>query len=405
MSGLTVRQLSDPSISAERLYKTTTCSNVPFLEAVWTTAKRCNKVVELRRHTGLVDIVAENGLEWIKVSTINEHRLLMEMAKQGWENSSSDEDDDDNYENVRPYTSDSDDDDGLSLQKMAEKLMKAAKSKRIRYRYPQIRFVLPKVHEGRVPEIDNIIKELRTMGTTVQCAGDIAEMPSLEAAISHMAIDAFEDLSPTVNIDCTILLAIISDISHGKVEEQPWFNRAVRRQIEIEAEEQLMLATLWPAMEDRGLVCTHEAAQRMREITDLIGTDSEKARMRIMMGDDTTKSPDQLRKEFQKYSEHQIPSSWKLPIRIDTTDIPSLLDSLPKVAAPIAPQLSPINQSVFLYGWAKGWTVLTSNRTVSKQIETLIEANRTEENEIGPTVWLCPTSRSLVAKERDRKGV
>ena len=73
---LTPSQLSGPNITRERIYKTTTCSNVPFLEAVWAAAKRSSKIIELRRHTGLVDIAADNGLEWIKVSTLTDRRLL-----------------------------------------------------------------------------------------------------------------------------------------------------------------------------------------------------------------------------------------------------------------------------------------------------------------------------------------
>jgi hypothetical protein len=168
--------------------------------------------------------------------------------------------------------------------------------------------------------------------------------------------------------------------------------------------------TLWPAMRSRNLVCPSEAAKRMREITDLIGTETEKARMRIMMGDNynkddnTSLQPPQLVAEFQKYSDYPVPSTWNLPIRVQDAALEARMDDLPKVAAAVAAELSPINRSVFLYGWATEATVLTSNRTVAKQIESVIEANRTDDSEVGPNVWLCHTSRSLVAKERDRKG-
>lgn len=328
----------------------------------------------------------------------------MEMAKQGWGNDSSDSDLDE--EHLRPENGSDDDDDGLSLQKMGEKLLKAAQETRVRYRHPRIRFVLPKVHYGKITQVDAIVDGLRKDGITVQCASDVPPAVPIEKALDTMILDELADLSPTLNLDCTILLALISDISHGQVTEQPWFNRAVRRQIEIEAKERLMCETLWPVMDNRSLTCTSPAAKRMREITELIGTETEKARMRILMGDETTKTQADLIADFQSYSEYPIPATWKLPITVADTDIPSLLqsDELPRVAAAVAEQLSAINQSVFLYGWAHGWSTVTSNRTVSKQIETLVEANRNGEEEVGPDVWLCPTSRSLVAKERDRKG-
>src|ERR1700722_19997944 len=52
-------------------------SNYPFLRAVWDSAKQSSSVVGLKRHGSLVDVVADGGLLWIKVSTIGEKRLLM----------------------------------------------------------------------------------------------------------------------------------------------------------------------------------------------------------------------------------------------------------------------------------------------------------------------------------------
>ena len=45
----------------------------------------------------LVDIVADNGLEWIKVSTMGEKRLLFELAKEGWAGRHDSDDDDGPY--------------------------------------------------------------------------------------------------------------------------------------------------------------------------------------------------------------------------------------------------------------------------------------------------------------------
>jgi hypothetical protein len=66
-------------------------------------------------------------------------------------------------------------------------------------------------------------------------------------------------------------------------------------------------------------------------------------------------------------------------------------------------QTQDINQSVFLSGWAAGHTTITSNRIASKAIERAVEDNRKSDDEAGPRVWICPTARSLVAKEKDRR--
>ncbi len=37
-----------------------------------------------KKNSALVDLVAHDGEEWIKVSTITENRVLFEMAEAGW---------------------------------------------------------------------------------------------------------------------------------------------------------------------------------------------------------------------------------------------------------------------------------------------------------------------------------
>jgi len=216
-----------------------------------------------------------------------------------------------------------------------------------------------------------------------------------------MISDEYRDFTETLNIDCTILLALVSDISHFQVAEAPWFNRGVRRQIEIEANQQLLPSILWPALGDRKLVCSREAAKRMREIVDMIGTETEKARTRIIIGDDQTKSSSELVKEFQSFSDHQVPTNWQLPISMADEHLP-VLERLPAVATFVGTRLSEVNRSVFLYGWASGITTISSNRAVAKLIETVIEEHRESEDEKGPDIWLCPVARSLVAKEKGR---
>lgn len=92
-----------------RLLHTLRSSNLPFYETVWAVAKgsccgiamfgkrfywgegeesegsKWKKPNKDKRKSVLVDIVADDGEEWVKVSTISESRLLFEMAKKGWE--------------------------------------------------------------------------------------------------------------------------------------------------------------------------------------------------------------------------------------------------------------------------------------------------------------------------------
>jgi Protein of unknown function (DUF1308) len=266
-----------------------------------------------------------------------------------------------------------------------------------------VSIVLPRITSGKVSHIDAVLDSIRAQGVQVFCANDLPTPPKLEDAIPRMVYDESSWFAPTLNVDCTILLAIVSDISHKEqILEAEWFNKAIIRQLEVEKKEKLMPSVLWPAMADRDLVCTFEAMKRMREITDLIGTETEKARMRLMLGDSGA-SPGELRAEFAKLSCHAVPETWRLPIRVEvrvSIDDPRL----PPIAQKVADQLSDINQSVFLYGWATQCTTITSNRTAAKATEMAIEENRQNDEEVGPDVWVASTSRSLVAKEKERRG-
>jgi hypothetical protein len=238
-------------------------------------------------------------------------------------------------------------------------------------------------------------------GATVITADQLTKAPAIENAVSDMVIDEFKHFTPILNVDCTLLLAVVSDISHGQVQEEPWFNRNVRTQIKIEEKERLMESVLWSAMADRELVCSRLAAQRMREIVDTIGTPTEKARTSLIMGDDGSLSRDQLLAELRKYSSHEIPSTWKLPIRA--------MDDLPPVEATrgleknVMNHLTDVNLSVFTFGWRSGYTTITSNRAAVKTIEKAVEDHRISDTDVGPDVWICATARSLVAKEKDRR--
>ncbi len=61
-----------------------------------------------------------------------------------------------------------------------------------------------------------------------------------------------------------------------------------------------------------------------------------------------------------------------------------------------------VNPSIFLFGWWSGYTTVSSNRTIAKDIENAVEGNRIGD-EIGPHIWLTPSSRSLVGKEKERR--
>lgn len=415
----------------EKRAQTLRSSNVPFYEAVWSTARRCTAVTGfsqrfyfedqsstnsssaqprpsgsqrrstkqgIKKRSAFVDIIASGGAEWIKISTITETRVLFELAKQGWEQGQSSDDDSDTNGFPAPSSNASDDDDVVSIIRTAENLTRAARSHRVRYRHPIVRLVLPKVTAGHIPAIDTLLDAVRAIGVRLELGN--ASGVNLETPIDYAQLtpNPTAHLTPILNIDCTILLALVSDLSHQKRPPAlPWFHGATRKQIEAEAREALLPTSLYPAMCNRRLVCTEEAAARMRAIVDSIGTETEKARTELLLA----KGRD-VRAEMAALSDYALPTDLKLPVAIVHWD--GVLEQLPACAVEIAEGLSEINRSVFMYGWRTSYTTLTSNRTVVKHIEAAIERCRNGDDElVGPETWVCGMARSLIGKEKGRR--
>ena len=403
-------------------------SNLPFLEAVWKHVKASKDVVALQKRvyfdlpggkteiahskpnggngkisgkqkrlkacSTVVDAMTDGGLSWTKVSLVTNTRLLFDLAKQGWESGGSSD------ENEDPFPDDrSDDDRDIPLLKTAKELANAASSMRIRTRHPKVTLILPRIVQGAQDEIDKVIADCEAAGVVVHSGDDMPSPPGITEAIPLIAPDPFETFSKALNIDCTILLAVVSEFSHAKVSKEPWFHTALQRQVEIEDNENLLPSLLYPAMWNHRLVCTKEAAKRMREIVDTIGTPSEKARTAILMGDGG-KTHEELIEEMQQWSAYKVPTEWRLPIEIIDQNEDDCQSKLPAQADHVIQEHTAINKSVFLYGWASGNTTITSNRTVVKQIENELDKYEDLDDRIWPSIWLCPTARSLVGKEK-----
>lgn len=350
-----------------------------------------------RKYQSLVDIVAQNGLEWIKVSSITEKRIIWDLAKAGYAGSSSDED-----------FSEDELSDSVGLLKQVQALVKASGATRIRYHHPSIRLILPRIQTNGRREVQNVLDQIRALGVTVQTAEDIPRSRPVADVFDQLAADRYATFSETINLDCTILLAFVSDLSHGRVEPQDWHNKDIARQIKLEAEDQLLPSNLWPACGERKLVCTREAADRMHEIVRIFGTETETKRAALLIHEDSDGTEPLTRQQcieaFQKLSDYQIPLSWNLPVKVVDFDLDSLKSSLPPISREVEKVLISINKSVFFYGWSTGNTTLSSNGSVAKAIEAKIEENRVHDEDTGPDIWLCTMLRSLVGKEKERRG-
>lgn len=370
-----------------------------------------------------MDIVTRDGEEWIKVSTITEERLKFDVAKAEWEAADSSPSDDDEAEDGIPAngatTSESrsageDNLKRIELVQTAGDLARASTAHRIHYKPPQIRFVFPKISASPPSDIVPVLNHIRSAGVTIDLGPQPPSPQDLQANVFPSLLPSpHPPLTDTLNIDCTILLALVSDLSHtANHPVLPGYNAAITKQIELETRDHLLPASLWPAMADKELVCTQEAATRMKEIVDTIGMPNEKSRTELLLASrdinqDHQKS-EALRQAFAEYSDYDIPTTWRLPIRIvhaaiSASDVDSTIQegNLPSVAKEVAEQLTDINRSVFIYGWVHGITTVSSNRTVAKQIEAIIEKDG--KGAMGPEIWLREPARSLLGKEKERR--
>lgn len=403
-------------------------SNLLYYEALWAAAKRSSGLLAFRKYfywnrergnringvglrkgakkgktSALVDIVAADGMEWIRVSTTSEKRLLFDLAKLGWQN---DSDSDEEMDDAPPVNwEDEDDDDQVEIVKNARELARAARANPMRGHAPKVRYVLTRITSGKLKEVDAVLEKMRAVGVDVQCANETPETSPIAQVLPNLLVDRSRTLSDTLNIDCTILLALISDISHSECEILDWYPGEVRAQILEEQKEKLLPTHLYPAIAAHPMVTTQAAVDQMNVIVDTLATDKEKTRANILLAqhDRENVSSDDLLKEWLELSNHPVPEGFQLPIRLEPNNIEKRLDTLPAVAQKIEKELGPLNTSIFFYGWSTGLTTLSSNRARAKQIERLINEVGLKDGEAGPHIWLCGESRSLIAKHGRRK--
>ena len=440
-------------------------TNLTFYEAVWNAAKQSRAVIALERRissnprldagscvektgkrdvklaqkkTILVDVVADDGLEWIKVSTITSHRLLFEIAKEGWEKYSEESDSDGSTQ--KP---------DLKLIRCAKDLHAASLQVRERYQHPRVRLLLPQITEGTNEDIDAIVRDIRAEGVIVQCS-ESTRLDKLEGQASTTTIPSkFNAMLPSqpdpltkiINIDSTILLSLISDISHVQPSQLPdpsvlpenrqSHHKAILQQISEEERSALLPTELYPVLVDRKLVCTIQAAKRVCEIVDTMGTPTERIRTSIIfaLGQYASMGEKELLRELQQHSVHSIPYGLSMPVnQVDFEPEDAFLArSSEQSALPVriarrasdSMNCSSINKSVFLYGWRENISTVTSNRTLAGRLVQAINNVLNDQEQEGPIVeavvsgqqkefrgpklWICETARSLMGKTKSNE--
>ncbi|KAF4472693.1 hypothetical protein FALBO_418 [Fusarium albosuccineum] len=374
------------------------------------------KMHRLLKEQGRIEVdVVDGGAEWLAVKAVSRDRLARQMTDCGWgwgDHELGDKVDEDEWEDT-------------PLAKYVRRLVAAARMNRHEYQFPRIRLVLSNLSRGE-EELDIFLYQLEHMDPLVQVIIEdqnssfiTASLPPLDVAIDNLVGDELASLTPTINLDHTILIDLISDLTHMKLEPQPWQSRTTRVQIEEENsyEDGLMARTMYPVLAGRRLLCTREAAIHFHEVLETVGTDTERERGRLLVPwDDEARSmsPGAVRKRFQELSAHDLPPSVQVPVTVidESWDMDSIGEAvskgtLPRVAEDVARTsgFKSSKLSIFMYGWAAGLTTVTSNKEVRGQVRTWVEAHRKDDEEVGPQIWRVDVTRNLLAKAaKPREG-
>ncbi|KAI8959589.1 hypothetical protein F5Y11DRAFT_298430 [Daldinia sp. FL1419] len=407
-------------------------TNLPFLEPVWDTAKRSRDVVRLRcavstgpfkkpilapgtrivRTQGssqpfrsgsfIIDVIADGGHSWYKVSSMTNKRLLFDLAKEAIFCGESD-DEDDGANVVQDYTD-------IPLVKLARNLTNTAQGHRIQTRNPSTFLVLPRIKEGENTEVDKVLEACRQLGVKILCSDNLPSTPPLSESLLHaMAPSPKANFTEVLNIDTSLLIALASDFSHTKVTKQPWFSHSHNDHADLESQKS-MLSLVYPMIGGHKLVCTREAAETFFHIVDTLATESERARAYLILGPDAEKSQEQRAKELRSLSIHEVPPDLKFPIDIvDMNENNCQARFTDLIKQKLDTVLNP-GRSVFSYGWASGRTTLTCNSVVIKQLEKDLEQLPTLGDLPWPSIWAFSTSRPFVGvpkgtRKRVRKHI
>lgn len=248
------------------------------------------------------------------------------------------------------------------LIQMAEKLIASSREYRSGFRYPKITLMLPYIRASTaLREVSTVLDKIGGMGIEVRTAEDFPrQFPPISEVMSTMSAS----FSSTLNIDCSVLLAFVSDFSNGPLKKEEWHGVSFLRRKKEEARLPLLPEYLWPACGSKRLVCTRDAAVKMQEVLETYGTRTEKERAALVIDfhDDANMTKEERLQKFQELSHHTVPSEWNIPVQIVDVDITSLKSQLPEIAEALWKRQDTHAISACVYGWAKGLTTLSSNK-------------------------------------------
>ena len=384
------------------------------------------------------DAVVERGAEWIKVSAASHKSWIHKVVEAGIFFDS-----DNGGDGCAEGEEECEDD--VPIVHMVRRLVQASRANPYGLRkYPRIRVVLLRIKEGRAREIDWVIQKLRKLGdedvrVIVDCAnGEFVNspVPAIEEAVENLLLDPERETTTipsfmcrTLNLDCSVLLGYISDITNSRCEIQPWHKPDIRHYITLENSDdaEKFVPLMNGILAGHELVCTRHILEKFRQITKTIGTETERMRYRLVMpaeeldDEDRTRLPPRAAEnvasaervaELRKLSIWEVPENLQLPLRVveGTWDLPRVEalasgGSLPTYAVPVVKGMGSATVSPLVYGWHARCTTVTSCLSFVDRFLSLVQLYGREPRgldpaEAAPSVIRVSNFRSLLALRR-----
>lgn len=331
-----------------------------------------------------VDVV-DGGYEWIQVRLLQPRRLVEQMTQSGWSW--------DTY--TRGDTVPFDEWEDVALTKRLKQLVAAAKRNLHGFRRPRVRLVLPLIARQDHPDYDVLFEQYISMDPDVQVTIEDRDSPFLRSPppanfIANLLGDPLDDLTETVALEHTVLIDLISDLTHCRLEPQSWQVPTTRAQIEEENSHEggWMAKWLYSSLPGRRLVITKAGAKHLYQILETVGTETEKERATLLVpnpGEERTVTDEEARSRFQALSIHRLPDNLQIPVdveieadRLNDDRIAAEMeaDRIPNDNTLLQPSsiLQDNHRATVLSAWRQGHTIVTSNREYKNLVRKWIKS-------------------------------
>lgn len=280
-----------------------------------------------------------------------------------------------------------------------------------------MRIVLPRIFTGRMAAIDQVIDLMRRCGSCIivdsansayvrdPCVSQYLAIHNLVYNLGYHEIYRLaEDLTPTVNIEGSVIEALTSDITHGDVAFQPWFTAEMKHDIVEEYHDKgIMTRSLYPALVDRDLVCTEEESVCCNEYVQGYGTDNEKARFALLFdlsnADKQTISSASRIEAFRRLSNYHVPENLRLPVRCVSYDVEKKLakGKIQGGERRFIRVLPKGDWSIIAFVWAKGITTISCEKRLAATVtSTAYKVGAHILPKKVPVIWQCPVKQEMI---------